>query len=90
MGAGIRESGPGILEIELRLPHWHKTVMELSSAPNGVVDFESFQAARYTYEENMFQAALESRRARCDRSTLLRHRLHTLISNELPTHAVKR
>ncbi len=60
MGAGIRESGPGILKLNSAYTTWHKTVMELSSAPNGVVDFESFQAARYTYEENMFQAALES------------------------------
>jgi hypothetical protein len=60
VGAGIRESGPGTLKLASAYLTWHKTVADLSTpAGGGAVDFDSFQAARSAYEEEMFQVALD-------------------------------
>lgn len=41
---------------------WHGTMASLSSDPGGVADPVAFQAARLSYEEELFQAALEAHR----------------------------
>jgi diguanylate cyclase (GGDEF)-like protein/PAS domain S-box-containing protein len=41
---------------------WHTTMARLSSHPGGAVDPPAFQAARTSYEDELFEAALEAHR----------------------------
>lgn len=58
IGGSIRQDGPGASKLAAAHLAWHKTMENLSSHPDGRVDFHAFQAARTAYEEEMFQAAL--------------------------------
>lgn len=56
----LGKTAPGASKLACAHRTWHQTMADLSAASGGVGDIASFQAARSTYEEAMFQAALDA------------------------------
>ena len=60
IAARLGTADPGASKLACAHRTWHRTMVDLSAASGGIGDIASFQAARSTYEEAMFQAALDA------------------------------